>query len=171
MREYDPSGTIAMFIASALQHPNPRCNGNNRRMSTIYVDQHKNKFNLVVVYCSLAEDNLVSEAWASEGHDGDPSDDFVGKCMLRDAQVYRSAYRKMIWLVPQHKEMILGRADHGYLLYDSVDEVDKWIGELVARCDEHPNHKAHLDRVLRDWRVASTAELKAKLEKVYKYDW
>lgn len=27
MREYDPSGTIAMFIAPSWQYPNPPCNG------------------------------------------------------------------------------------------------------------------------------------------------
>jgi hypothetical protein len=77
----------------------------------------------------------------------------------------------MIWLVPQHKEMILAMPDYGYLLHDSIDDVDGWIREFVARCEEHPNHKEHLDRVLRMWRVSSTFEFRAHLEKVYKFDW
>lgn len=32
---FDPAGTIALFIASALQHPDSRCNGNSPRVSTI----------------------------------------------------------------------------------------------------------------------------------------
>lgn len=174
MREYDPSGTMAMFIAAALQHPNPPCNGRGRRMSTIYVDQHKNKFNMTVVYCTLAEENEVSEAWAEEGHDGDPSDDFRGKCMLRDAQVYRSSYRKMMFLAPQHKELLFPRADYGYLIADDVSEAYAYIDGRVAEAQApgaHENHQKGVDRLLRTWAVPTIEALKEKLAKVYKYDW
>lgn len=174
MRDYDPSGTIAMFIAAALQHPNPPCNGRRRRMSTISVGQHKNKFDQVVVYCDLADENLVSEAWAADGHDGEPSDEFVGKCMLHDAQVYRGAYRKMLFLAPQYRDMTLARPDFGHLLHDDVQGAYDWLDDAVKRAKEpgaHENHGFYLNRQLRQWRVATVAELREKLQKVYKYEW
>lgn len=163
-----------MFIASALQHPNPPCNGRNRRVSTIHVDQHKNKFDMVVVYCKLAEPNLVSEAWAADGNNGDPSDEFAGKCMVHDAQIYRSAYRKMLFLAPQYKEMTLGRPDYGYLLHDDVVDAYAYIDGRVAEAQApgaHENHQKYVDRLLYNWRVPTVDAWKEKIAKVYKYDW
>ena len=173
-REYDPSGSMAMFIASALQHPNPPCNGRGRRVSTIFVSQHKNKFDATVVYCTLAETNAVSEAWAESGHDGDPSDEFVGKCMLDDAQLYRSAYRKMMFLAPQYKQMLFPRCDYGYLIADDVAAAYAYIDERVAEAQApgaHENHQKYVDRLLHDWRVPTVDAWKEKIAKVYKYDW
>lgn len=157
-----------MFIASALQHPNPPCNGNRRRVSTIAVSQHKNKFDLVVVYCTLAETNLVSEAWAEDGHDGDPTPDYVSKCMEHDAHLYRSSYRKMMFLAPQYKKMTLARPDYGYLLFDTKDELDAWLKDQGEYAKEPNGESPHL---LKRWSASDAAELRTKLHKVYDRRW
>lgn len=167
--EFDPSGTIAMFIAAALQHPNPPCNGGRRRrVSTIFVSQHKNKFDQVVVYCTLAEANLVSEAWAEDGHDGDPNQEYVIKCLEDDAKLYRNAYRKMMFLAPQYKKMMLARPDYGYLLFDTKEQLDEWLAHQGEYAKEPNGQSPHL---LKRWEAASADELRARLHKVYDRRW
>lgn len=154
---FDLSGTIAMFIASALQHPMPRCNSLNKRMSTILVEQHKNKFNQVVVYCTLAHTSLVEEKWTKESNDGPPTSEFVQKCLFHDACVYRNAYRKMMFLVPQHTDIILSRPDHKELLFDHISEA------LLSLQANPP----HMKGVLSRWGVDTLEEFGEKLKKVY----
>lgn len=143
-------------------------------MSTIVVSQHKNKFDQVVVYCTLAESNEVAEAWAEDGNDGEPTQEYRGKCMMHDAQVYRGAYRKMLFLVPQYKKMTLARPDYGYLLFDTIGEAHAWLDKEVEEAhkpDAHENYRFALNRKLKQWDASSIEDFKAKLEKVYKYTW
>lgn len=168
-RDYDPSGVIAMFIAAALQHPNPPCNGSGERVSTILVKQHKNKFDNVIVYCMLAQETMVAEAWAEDGNVGTPSPEYVGRCMERDARVYRSSYRKMLFLVPQHREMMHAAADHGYLLHDDVNTAHVKIDELASSV--LPGSIASTRFLLDKWHAKTVEELKDKLAGVYKHDW
>lgn len=81
----------AMFIAAALQQPNQF----GKRGSTIKVLQFKQKFNQVVVYCTLADVVEVQEAWKEKGHSGEPSQRFKRECFVRDACTYRNAYMAM----------------------------------------------------------------------------
>lgn len=166
--EFDPSSTIAMFIAAALQHPNPPCNGRNRRVSTIEVAQHKNKFDMVVVYCTLASTNEVNEAWAETGHDGDPPSEFVDKCLQQDANLYRKAYRKMLFLAPQYREMMLSRPDYGYLLFDDKARLDEWLDHQGEYQKTKNVDDTHLQK---RWNCGSADELRAKLHQVYDTRW
>lgn len=143
-------------------------------MSTIFVSQHKNKFDQVVVYCTLASKNLVSEAFAEDGYDGDPTPDFQGKCMQRDAEIYRSAYRKILFLAPQYRAMTLARPDYGYLLHDDVSEAYTYLDNMVAEAnkpDSHENFKFSVNNVLAQWGAQTIEQIREKLVKVYKYDW
>ncbi len=161
--EYDPVGSIAMFIAAALQHPNPPHNGRNALMSTIRVDQHKNKFDQVIVYCELIDTNLVSQAWVAEGKgNGDPPVEFIQACMQRDALVYRRAYRMMMSLLPEFREVIHSHADFKYLLYDSTKELDAWLDAYDP---------SHMQFLLSKWRVTDVATLRELLHKTYKRGW
>lgn len=163
-----------MFIAAALQHPVPPCNSNRRRLSTIFVSQHKNKFDRVVVYCTLASKNLVSEAYANDGNDGDPTPEYQGKCMQHDAKIYRAAYHKMLFLAPQYREMILSRPDYGWLLHDDVNKAYAYVNDLEAEAnkpDAHENHKFRIDRLIEQWGVQTIEQLHEKLNKVYEHDW
>lgn len=114
-----------MFIAAALEQHNDTCSSKaGKRGSTILVAQHKNKFNCVVVCCDLANSDLVKAAWKDDGHDGEPTEEYIADCFVRDAVVYRRTYRSMLALVPQHRDMILARPDYPLLLLDTKAEFD-----------------------------------------------
>jgi len=163
--EFDPSGTIAMFIAAALQHPNPPCNSaHRRRVSTIFVSQHKNKFDRVVVYCTLAATNLVNESWAENGEDGEPTPEFIEKCFVHDAEMYRMCYRKMLFLAPQYRDMTLATPDYCYLLFDTKAELDAWLIDKHEHAKEANGCRPGL---LENWHVNNIDELRVKLHKVY----
>ena len=164
MQSYDAASTIAMFIGAALQHPNPPCNGRRRRVSTIQVDQHKNKFDLVVVYCTLAEDAQVLAAWSEQGGQGEPAPEFVARCLDHDAVVFRQAYRKMLFLAPQHAERILARPNYGYLLFDDVATLDAWLEERREHAQTKNGDNLDLQRC---WNVPDAAALRARLHKAY----
>src|SRR5579885_617892 len=58
-------GPIAAFIGARLQYPCPVVNGQgNPWTSTILVEQHKEKFFRVRVYCKLADNDLVKKKWS-----------------------------------------------------------------------------------------------------------
>lgn len=135
----DKVGAAAAFVAARLQYPNPRCNGSgNPWVSTILVHQHKEKFGTARVYCELACPAMVSEKWAwlranselrlprrhmmqVDASSEHPTPDFFRVCALRDAMHYRDCYRDMASLWPRLASRLLGGADHGELLYDTVD--------------------------------------------------
>jgi hypothetical protein len=155
-RDYDLSGVIAMFIASALQHPNPECNG-RRRMSTIKVDQHKNKFGRARVYCTLADENEVNEQWAEEENEGLPTEEYRKRCFYEDALVYRTAYEYMAFLVPQHKDVFKSTADYPILIIDTIEHLDEYL-EVNAE---------YVDKICDKYYSSNANELKAKLHKIY----
>ncbi len=158
MRIYHPSGTIAMFIAAALQHPNPEGNGRHSRISTIRVDQHKNKFDQVVVYCTLAAHDLVDKACVAERDESNnPTVEFIKKCRRHDAVHYRRCYLEMLSLVPQFRDMLWARPDYGYLLLDTKEEIRNWFG----------GNDDHVKYVAKMWDFQTVEELFAELHKVY----
>lgn len=61
----DDMRSIAMFIGSALNHPVSECNGSSvvGNVSTIHVEQYKEKFGEVRIYCVLAFEPLVRDAF------------------------------------------------------------------------------------------------------------
>lgn len=147
---YDPSATLAMFIGAALRWERPRCNAGYGKQhpfhTTIKVDQTKNKFNMVVVYCDLIHPELVMQEWQSLGNDGEPSPAFIEQAWLRDARHYRATYRRMAFLAPQYEEMIYQRPDYGYLLFDTKEQLDVWFdarGEYVKT--------SNLERLVEYW--------------------
>ncbi len=166
MKEWHPhpSGPIAMYIAAALQHPNPRCNGTRERVSTILVEQHKNKFNYVRVYCTLADKGMVQKSWDEE-ESGDITEEYVKNCLLNDAIHYRRTYRTMMWLLPQHHDIIVRDADYGYLLFDTLADLDKWIDEQL-----YGSHMTNAERLLEKrtaWHEAKVTDIKEFLHKAY----
>lgn len=152
------SSIIALFIASALQHPNPPCNSRRHRVSTIRVDQHKEKFGLVVVYCELAAAEEVNDAW-KEFNEGEPTQEFAQECLDHDARYYRRCYRKMLKLVPHHRDVIMARPDYGWLLFDTVEELDAYLDKNAAEI------KNYID--LGKWNVTTVEELRARIHKIY----
>jgi len=151
----DYLGAIAAFIGARLQHPVPRCNSTNPRVSTIAVHQHKSKFGQVRVYCDLADTEQVRQAWAesSEWTDADEVPiDFRDRCLVNDADHYRMTYLEMASLVPQYKNQIFSGSDFPELLFDK-DELDKWLTEL----DE-----LSTQRYISKWAVGVPASLRTR---------
>lgn len=125
-------GSIAAMIASRLNFVLPECNSAKRGgkpTSTIKVEQYKEKFKFVVVYCELANAHLVDNAWID--HHGPscvaPPSDFVRKCLHNDAFHYRRCYLDMVKLVPDMKRRIVHRADFTELLFDTVEQLDAYL--------------------------------------------
>jgi hypothetical protein len=118
---------MAKFIAATLQHPNPRCNSRNHRISTIKVMQHKEKFGAVNVYCELADINMVADEWTERGGVGEPTSEFIEQCFIRDARVYRNVYVDMIKLVPHYRKALTCRADYYELLFMNKEKLDVWL--------------------------------------------
>lgn len=85
-----------------------------------------------------------------------------------DAWLYRNVYRKMLFLAPQYREMMLARPVYGYLLFDTNEQLDEWFAHQDKYANE-PN--GHDPRLLRLWKVTNIDELRARLHKVYDHRW
>lgn len=179
-KNFDMIGPIAAFIGARLQYACPHINGQgNPWVSTISVDQHKEKFWKVRVYCDLADPSLVTKKWnwlkdrqrridAGEkfyyrmhreaqkmviegGHE--PPPEFFTRCVLHDAIHYRKVYMDMVNLRPDLRMRICSEADHWILLYETVEEV-------VVKPE-------HLDFTCKKFHVKDHDELMAFFKKVY----
>ena len=162
----DPVATLAMFIAAALQHPSPPCNDPNKRISTIAVEQHKNKFGAVVVYCELANDGEVDTAYGEAGRVGPVTDDFRAAEWRRDARRYRDCYMGMIALVQQYKDIMLALEDYPELLLSKVTALDPY---LATTDDVHS--KSNADWFLHRWNkkpaLRNAEDVRALIRKAY----
>ena len=124
---------IAMFISSALQEVVPPSNlSRSMRLirstrSTIKVQQHKEKFGEVRVYCEFAHKDLVKDLWLQHGNAPEPTQEFVKSCFVHDAVVYRDVYRQMVDLVPHYKNAIVQSADYPELLFDTKEELQAFL--------------------------------------------
>lgn len=145
-------GPIAAFIGARLQYPNPNINGQgNPWVSTIGVDQHKEKFWMCRIYCTLADPELVKQKWCwLKGHaelrkanpyympqgdfEGDePTQAFKDACLKHDAMHYRRCYIDMVALVPRLRQRVCSQADYFELLFDNVAELDAWFDTLACQ--------------------------------------
>lgn len=158
--------SIAAFIGARLNYVVPECNSRacgGRPVSTIKVSQHKEKFFFVRVYCTLADDELVSQKWLDEREreaDGEsPTKQFRDECLCHDARHYRKCHVDMVRLVPSMKDRIVSGADYRELLFDDVKA-------LFAFIDDEPR-QGIVECLLERYDVATKDELKSKLKKFY----
>lgn len=146
------AAAAAAFIAARLQHPCPHINGcGNPWVSTIRVDQYKQKFGHVYVYCELADPSLVAQKWAwlkaNAGHRArlpagytmciDMSSDaltpeFVTRCVLRDAMHYRDTYLEISALAPRLCGQLQWHASYRALLHADLDTCLRAVAEETA---------------------------------------
>lgn len=124
-------GPIAAFIGARLCYDLPRCNSNRcggHPVSTIKVDQHKEKFYGVRVYCTLAHDELVSALWLAtrqRERDGEePPPKFRAHRLRMDAWHYRTCYLDMVRIVPRLAQRITACADYPELLYATAGDLN-----------------------------------------------
>ena len=177
---FDLIGPIAAFIGARLQYPNPEINGQgNPWVSTILVEQHKEKFWYIRVYCKLAWPALVQKKWeflkdrhrrceagekfywhpskslyAMLGAHGDEAPaEFLQRCALHDAMYYREVYMDAVRLRPHLRQRICDQADHWVLLYEHLDQIDMDPKEVEWNCTK--------------FHVKTHEELLAAFKKVY----
>ena len=171
-RDFDLVGTMAAFIGARLNYVLPECNSGVRGgklISTIRVDQHKEKFWYARVYCTLADQKMVEDAWvAANGPSGLPlKDDFRQKCFHRDAFHYRKVHTDLMKLVPErlHKRLIR-HADYRELLFANRAEMEARIDRFEAEDLENPGVD-HLEYYRKRYNVETNAALKEALGRYY----
>jgi hypothetical protein len=162
--DFDLVGPIAAFIGARLQHPRPPCNGRNPRVSTIHVDQYKEKFWNVRIYCALASTEEVEAKWAEFGREGQPDDAFYAMCLMHDARHYRRCYLEMVSLVPRLRKRICNAADYSVLLQDNADVACEQLVQRHESWNAYPDNQRSF---LATWRVASLDALKERLRLIY----
>lgn len=172
-KDFDLVGTLAAFIAARLNYVLPRCNSAHRGgkyVSTINVDQHKEKFWYTIVYCTLAEEGMVLTKWlaerAREADGEDPSPEFMAKCLRTDALHYRRCYLDAVKIIPRMRKRIVSRADYRELLFVDGKELSDHIDELAA-ADVDTTNVSYLRHYLTRWNVKDAEELKYVLLQFY----
>lgn len=172
-KDFELIHVLAAFIAARLNYILPRCNSGVRGgkpVSTIAVDQHKEKFWYVRIYCELADPGLVDAKWQAEHPDDAlvlaPTQEFKDKCLRADAIHYRNCYLDAVKLVPRLHRRIIAQADYHELLLADVDELHSHIDELAQGDPEHPNVN-YLAHYLTKWHAKDAEELKSVLMRFY----
>ena len=186
-------GPIAAFIGARLHYPCPEINGQgNPWTSTILVEQHKEKFFRVRVYCKLAWDGLVKQKWAwlrdrqareDAGEkfydrlrddelraklktDVEPPPEFYARCARHDAIHYRQVHMDMVRLLPEKlAKRAIAEADHTELLHDNVDGA---IKQLRDWAESNPGWKEYFTK---KYRVSTNEEVEALFQVVYNPTW
>ena len=172
MNHFHEIGAIAAFIGARLQYPCPLINGQgNPWTSTIKVDQHKDKFGHVRVYCTLGDPALVQQRWdwlklnrgghrfklkdvAPDNVDGTVfNEEFHRRCVKHDAIWYRRVYRDAVALRPDLEEKIILHADYAELLF--------------ATYEEFVTYQSQFDHVKAKFQLASHSELLEYMASVY----
>lgn len=161
---------IAAFIGARLNYVLPICNSGVRGgklISTINVVQHKEKFWMVRIYCSLADEKLVAKKWLETRETAEcgetPTPEFIEKCFRHDAWHYRRCYLDMIKIVsPKLKSRIRKHADYYELLFDDEIEMrDYFNNKCSTNSDPLEYYRAK-------YSVVTNEELMTKLAKFYK---
>ena len=122
--------TIAQWIAWALEAQQTGWGKNPHQMSTIAVQQHKEKYGSARVYCMLRAPEKVDREWRArlrqwraEGSQGQRprKESFERECEIRDMRWYRQVYRSAVSLWPHYMSAIMDDADYP-LLVGSIEE-------------------------------------------------
>jgi hypothetical protein len=168
--DFELVGAMAAFIGARLNYEFPPYNGSVRGgkpISTIRVEQHKEKFWYVRVYCTLADDGLVTTKWLEERErerDGEePPAEFRARCLRHDAIHYRRVHLDMLRLVPGrlHKRVI-AYADYGELLFPGVEQMRAHISELDT------GRFYRFDHLMKRYDAKTNDELQHTLSQFYK---
>ena len=166
--------SIAQLLAFSLEAGYRDYNGKSRPLSSITVEQYKEKFGTPRVYCTFGnsflvnseykyeckiidEKNIAYEEWLSSKDDDSlnkkkympwtisvyesgkyplpkPSlTEFTKKCIVRDAQWYRTTYLDIIGLFPKYEKVIRSGASYSELLFESVEKVNEYYDSELEK--------------------------------------
>ncbi len=135
---------IAMFVAAALNHPLPPCNGKGN-ISTIGISQYKTKFSQIRIYCNLADAELVKEYWSQLGNEGDPTQEFKYGCLISDAKHYRECYLSMSNLLSdaEARDALMEPANFPELLFKNLEELDAFLNKNLELSKQYSQYIAN----------------------------
>lgn len=149
--------TIADIIGAALIGFLPYRNSNEYdRLSTISVNQTKEKFGEARVYCSLGELSLIYRKYNSynsnnkidENKHLEEQEDkvklFAKESLIADKKHYRSVYMDFWKLFPQYRKSIMYGADWIEYIYPTKEQYEEHyysfhvsrIDKALANCEE-----------------------------------
>lgn len=171
-KDFDLVGPLAAFIGARLNYILPRCNSAHRggkSVSTILVEQHKEKFWYARVYCTLAAEGMVLAKWHAErlvGDNSDPTPEFVAKCLRADAIHYRNCYMDAVKIIPRMRKRIIAQADYRELLFANAQELMDHVDEL-ATAEIDSMNVSYLKHYLMRWNVKDAEQLKTVLLQFY----
>jgi hypothetical protein len=156
-------GPIAAFIGARLQHVLPPYNSRFvGPVSTISIDQYKDKFAAVRIYCTLADPDLVQAK--ALGIVAIADDAFKAACLKHDAIFYRRCHLDMVKLVPHLRDAICSQADYYELLFENVAALNAWLDQLAVPDPQVTNKFEHF---FRRYHVDSVDKLRQLLASFY----
>jgi len=133
----DDIDDIAALIGYALEGCIHGFSRKRHAVSTIRVEQTKQKFDTCRVYCTLADEELVREKWCHESPQNSETnvpDEYTAKCLMHDIRHYNRTYAMMIRLVPEYSDAITSCADFPHLLATTSQEaVDRLCRVATAK--------------------------------------
>jgi len=141
---FEDIGRIAEWIAWALEAQETGFNRVPQQMSTIAVEQCKEKFGAVRVYCSLASEAKVQTAWRLHLKErriaGSMSPkpnklEFVRLREIEDMRWYRKIYRGAVSLWPHYMSAIIDDADFPYLVGTVADAEAAHVKGSISKRD------------------------------------
>jgi len=150
-------GYIAHFIASLLEGWQTLFNRDPTnddkqiavpvKYNSIIVNQYKEKFGQIRVYCTLADPVLVEQLYNDPMHTWSKGRDlsleqFREHCLKQDMLHYRSVYFIMKQCFPHYWDSISQAADYCELLYNTKEDYIKAMEDSIARTDPkwRPTH-------------------------------
>ena len=147
-RYFEDISDIAEWIAWGLE---AQCSGwrdSPTQMSTIAVNQHKEKYGTVRVYCSLSAHNKVQKLWAAERrairsrNKRDGTDfplpekgEFLKKRDREDAKWYRYVYRKAVACWPHYERAITAAAEYPHLLMSEEQVYEQVVKRAISKLE------------------------------------
>lgn len=123
---------ITMFVDAQWEGPNftPGI-----KTTTIELDQVKEKFGTVRVYCYLGARELVMNEFKKLPEEKRKSvsfTEFQFTCLLRDARHYRKMYNDALKLWPYYGYAIFTCASYPFLLHENIDEFLTYVQHMPA---------------------------------------
>jgi hypothetical protein len=172
-KDFELVSPLAAFIGARLNYVLPPCNSGPRGgklVSTIKVDQHKEKFWYARVYCTLADESMIVTKWVACRTPGaeneDPTPEFVARCLRFDALHYRKCYMDAVKIIPRMRKRLVNQADYRELLFEDANALTAYIDELM-RAESDGQNVRYLEHYLRRWHVKDGVELKNILLSFY----
>lgn len=126
---------IARWMGYALEGCIHGFNLRRRASSTIRVEQTKEKFGEIRIYCWLADEDLVREEWEKESPGLYVSEEFKRRCLKWDRYHYNHVYADAQHLFPQYARKIVSAADYRYLTHTTPEVAVQYLrDQVMGKC-------------------------------------